>query len=58
MTQPLPLMGVWCLLRPLVGILDAWRSVTLRVCLLWWRFTVVATAAVLILIAGFPYAFR
>jgi cytochrome c oxidase subunit I+III len=51
-------MGIWCVLRVIAGMLDSWRSVTLRVCLLWWRFTLLATAAVLILIAGFPYAFR
>jgi cytochrome c oxidase subunit I+III len=52
------LMALWCLLRVVAGMLDSWRSVTLRVCVLWWRFTVLATAAVLILIAGFPHAFR
>jgi cytochrome c oxidase subunit I+III len=51
-------MGVWCFLRVLFGMLDSWRCVTLRICLMWWRFTVVMTAAVLILVAGFPYAFR
>ena len=51
-------MAVWCLLRHALGMLDSWRCLTLRICLLWWRFTVPATALVLFLIAGFPYAFR
>jgi cytochrome c oxidase subunit I+III len=50
--------SIWCLLRLLLGMIDSWRSVTLRVSLLWWRFTAAATALVLVLIAGFPYAFR
>ena len=51
-------MAIWCLARVLLGMLDSWRCLTLRVCLLWWRFTVAATALVLVLVAGFPYAFR
>ena len=51
-------MAVWCLVRLWLGMIDSWRCVTLRVCLLWWRFTVLAAAGVLILVAGFPYAFR
>jgi cytochrome c oxidase subunit I+III len=51
-------MVLWCLVRLFLGMVDSWRSVTLRVSLLWWRFTAAATAAVLVLIAGFPHAFR
>jgi cytochrome c oxidase subunit I+III len=51
-------MAVWCIARSALGMLDSWRCLTLRVCLLWWRFTVAATALVLVLVAGFPYAFR
>ena len=51
-------MAVWCLMRHALGMLDSWRCLTLRICLLWWRFTVPATALVLFLIAGFPHAFR
>jgi cytochrome c oxidase subunit I+III len=52
------MMALWCLARLALGRLDSWRCVTLRVCLLWWRFTVAAAAVVLVLVAGFPYAFR
>jgi cytochrome c oxidase subunit I+III len=51
-------MALWCLTRHALGMLDSWRCLTLRICLLWWRFTMPATALVLILIAGFPHAFR
>jgi cytochrome c oxidase subunit I+III len=51
-------MAVWCLTRHALGMLDSWRCLTLRICLLWWRFAVPATALVLLLIAGFPHAFR
>jgi cytochrome c oxidase subunit I+III len=51
-------MAAWCIARAALGMLDSWRCLTLRVCLLWWRFTVAATALALILVAGFPYAFR
>jgi cytochrome c oxidase subunit I+III len=51
-------MALWCIARIACGMLDSWRCVTLRVCLLWWRFTIAAAALVLFLVAGFPYAFR
>jgi cytochrome c oxidase subunit I+III len=51
-------MAAWSLLRMLLGMIDSWRSVTLRVSLLWWRFTAAVAVLVLVLIAGFPYAFR
>jgi cytochrome c oxidase subunit I+III len=51
-------MAVWCLARLWRGMIDSWRCVTLRVCLLWWRFTAAATAMVFALVAGFPHAFR
>jgi cytochrome c oxidase subunit I+III len=51
-------MAVWCIARSARGMLDSWRCLTLRVCLLWWRYTVAATALVLVLVAGFPHAFR
>ena len=51
-------MALWCIARSARSMLDSWRCVTLRVCLLWWRYTAAATALVLVLIAGFPYAFR
>jgi cytochrome c oxidase subunit I+III len=51
-------MALWCLARLWRGMIDSWRSVTLRVCLHWWRFTVVLAVIVLGLVAGFPYAFR
>jgi cytochrome c oxidase subunit I+III len=51
-------MALWCLARLWRGMINSWRCVTLRVCLLWWRFTVAAAAVVLALVAGFPYAFR
>ncbi len=51
-------MALWCLARSSLGMLDSWRSLTLRVCLLWWRATVASGALVLLLIVGFPYATR
>jgi cytochrome c oxidase subunit I+III len=51
-------MALWCLARQALGMLDSWRCLTLRICLLWWRFTVPAAAVVLLLVAGFPHAFQ
>ena len=51
-------MAAWCIARLALGMLDSWRCLTLRVCLLWWRYTVAATALILALVAGFPYVFR
>jgi cytochrome c oxidase subunit I+III len=51
-------MAVWCIVRSALGMLDSWRCLTLRVCLLWWRYTAAVTALIVALVAGFPYAFR
>jgi len=51
-------MALWCGARLAAGMLDSWRCVTLRVCLLWWRFTAAGAMLVLFLVAGFPYVFR
>jgi cytochrome c oxidase subunit I+III len=48
-------MALWCLARLAVGMLDAWRSLTLHICLLWWRFTAPTAMFVIILVAGFPH---
>lgn len=48
-------MALWCLLRLGLGMIDAWRSLTLRLCLLWWRFTAPLTVLGLLLVAGFPH---
>jgi cytochrome c oxidase subunit I+III len=48
-------MALWCLMRLALGMLDAWRCLTLRICLLWWRFTTLATLLVLVLVAVFPH---
>jgi cytochrome c oxidase subunit I+III len=48
-------MALWCLTRLALGMIDAWRCLTLRVCLLWWRFTAVTTLLVLLLVAAFPH---
>jgi cytochrome c oxidase subunit I+III len=48
-------MSLWCILRQAFGMLDAWRCLTLRICLLWWRFTAPAAALTLLLVAGFPH---
>src|SRR5690606_8484809 len=47
-------MALWCLLRLGLGMIDSWRSVTLRMCLLWWRYTAPMSALTLLLLAGFP----
>jgi cytochrome c oxidase subunit I+III len=49
-------MGLWCAARLGLGMLDAWRCLTLLVCRAWWRFTLVAALLVLLLVAGFPHA--
>jgi cytochrome c oxidase subunit I+III len=48
-------MAIWCLVRLALGMIDSWRCLTLRVCLLWWRFTAAVTVIVLLLVAGFPH---
>jgi cytochrome c oxidase subunit I+III len=48
-------MALWCLARLALGLMDSWRCLTLRVCLLWWRFTAPLTAIVLLLVAAFPH---
>jgi cytochrome c oxidase subunit I+III len=48
-------MAAWCLARLGAGMMDAWRCLTLRVCLLWWRFTTPAALLTLLLVAGFPH---
>jgi cytochrome c oxidase subunit I+III len=48
-------MALWCLARVVLGMIDSWRCLALRICLLWWRFTAPVTVLTLILIAGFPY---
>ena len=47
-------MALWCITRIALRMLDAWRCLTLRICLLWWRFTAPAAVFTLILVAGFP----
>jgi cytochrome c oxidase subunit I+III len=48
-------MAIWCLARVALGMINSWRCLTLRICLLWWRFTMPVTVVTVILIAGFPY---
>lgn len=48
-------MALWCLARLALGMIDSWRCLTLRICLLWWRFTAPAAALTLLLVAGFPH---
>ena len=48
-------MALWCLARLALGMIDSWRCLTLRICLLWWRFTAPVTVLVLFLVAGFPH---
>jgi cytochrome c oxidase subunit I+III len=49
------LMALWCVARVALGMIDSWRCLTLRICLLWWRFTAPVAVMIVILIAGFPY---
>ena len=49
-------MALWCLARLALGMIDSWRCLTLRICLLWWRLTAPAAALTLFLVAGFPHA--
>jgi cytochrome c oxidase subunit I+III len=48
-------MSLWCIVRASAGMIDSWRSLSLRVCLLWWRFTTVIVIVSLLLVAGFPH---
>jgi cytochrome c oxidase subunit I+III len=48
-------MALWCLARVALGMIDAWRSLTLRLCLLWWRFTAWAMVLVVGIVTGFPH---
>jgi cytochrome c oxidase subunit I+III len=48
-------MALWCLVRLAFGMIDAWRSLTVRICLLWWRFTAAAAVLALFVLAGFPH---
>jgi cytochrome c oxidase subunit I+III len=47
-------MALWCLARLAFGMIDSWRCLTPRICLLWWRFTVPAALLTLLIVAGFP----
>jgi cytochrome c oxidase subunit I+III len=48
-------MALWCLARLALGMIDSWRSLTLRICLVWWRFTAAASVIALLVVVGFPY---
>jgi cytochrome c oxidase subunit I+III len=48
-------MAVWCIARLALGMMDSWRCLTLRVCLLWWRFTALTALLILLLVSVFPY---
>jgi cytochrome c oxidase subunit I+III len=48
-------MALWCLARLALGMINSWRSLTLRICLLWWRFTTPLSVIALLLVAGFPH---
>ena len=48
-------MALWCLLRLALGMIDSWRCLTLRICLLWWSLTAPAAVLALLLVAGFPH---
>ena len=48
-------MALWCIARVALGMIDSWRCLALRICLLWWRFTAPVAVLTVILIAGFPY---
>jgi cytochrome c oxidase subunit I+III len=48
-------MALWCVARLALGMIDSWRCLTLRICLLWWRFTVPVAVLTLLLVAGFPH---
>ncbi len=48
-------MALWCIARLRLGMINSWRCLTLRVCLLWWRFSAPVTVLVLLMITGFPH---
>ena len=49
-------MSLWCIVRQALGMVDAWRCLTVRICLLWWRYTAAAAALGIFLITAFPHA--
>jgi cytochrome c oxidase subunit I+III len=49
------LMAIWCAARVTLKMIDPWRCMTLRISLVWWRFTALATLLVILLIAAFPH---
>jgi cytochrome c oxidase subunit I+III len=48
-------MALWCIARLHLGMINSWRCLTLRVCLLWWRFSAPVTVLILLMITGFPH---
>jgi cytochrome c oxidase subunit I+III len=48
-------MALWCIARMALGMIDSWRCLTLRICLLWWRLTAPASVLSIIIVAGFPH---
>jgi cytochrome c oxidase subunit I+III len=48
-------MALWCLVRLALGMIDSWRCLTLRICVLFWRVMAPLTLLVLLLVAGFPH---
>jgi cytochrome c oxidase subunit I+III len=48
-------MALGCVARLTLSMLDSWRCLTLRICLLWWRLTAPVTVVALLLVSGFPH---
>ncbi|WP_414476024.1 cytochrome c oxidase subunit I [Microvirga sp. M2] len=48
-------MALWSVARLSLGMIDSWRCLTLRICLVWWRLTAPVTGLALFLVAGFPH---
>jgi cytochrome c oxidase subunit I+III len=47
--------ALWCCLRLALGMVDSWRSLTLHLAVLWWRFTGPSVALLIVILAGFPH---
>ncbi len=52
------LMAFWCIARVLTGYLYPGHAMTLQLCRAWWRFTVVVSLIMLLLVTGLPHAIR
>jgi cytochrome c oxidase subunit I+III len=49
-------MALWCIARIAAGLLYPGHTMTLQLCIGWWRLTLASGALILLIITGYPYA--